>query len=96
MSKLDEMLLLATAITPLTTGILQVIKKATNIDKRFLPLLSIFVGLGLGALATFIEPVLVNRLWIGLISGLASVGLFEYVNQDNKSYNDKKNNGGKK
>lgn len=83
LSKIDEMLLLATAITPITTGVLQVVKKATALDNRFIPLLAIIIGLVLGGLATFIDGDFYMRLWIGLISGLASVGLFEYISDEN-------------
>lgn len=76
-----EILTLATIITPLTTALIEVVKKAIGIDQRYLPLLAVLLGLILGGLATFLDSELILRLWAGAVSGLASVGLFELGKQ---------------
>lgn len=76
-----EILTLATIIAPLTTALLEVVKKAIGIDQRYLPLLAVLLGLILGGLATFLDSELILRLWAGAVSGLASVGLFELGKQ---------------
>lgn len=76
-----EILTLATIITPLTTALIEVVKKAIGIDQRYLPLLAVLLGLILGGLATFLDSELILRLWAGAVSGLASVGLFEIGKQ---------------
>lgn len=72
-----EILAGATLIAPVIMGVVQAVKKAGNISKRYLPLVAIAIGMILGGLALFIDPSLSVRLWAGGISGLASVGLFE-------------------
>lgn len=76
-----EILTLATIITPLTTALIEVVKKAIGVDQRYLPLLAVLLGLILGGLATFLDSELILRLWAGAVSGLASVGLFELGKQ---------------
>lgn len=76
-----EILTLATIIAPLTTALIEVVKKAIGIDQRYLPLLAVLLGLILGGLATFLDSELILRLWAGAVSGLASVGLFELGKQ---------------
>lgn len=81
MSSLIEILVMATTISAITSGLVQAIKKTKLIPKDFLPLTAVFVGIILGGLAVFIEIDLASRLWAGGISGLASVGLFELGKQ---------------
>lgn len=76
-----EILTLATIIAPLTTALIEVVKKAIGIEQRYLPLLAVLLGLILGGLATFLDSELILRLWAGAVSGLASVGLFELGKQ---------------
>lgn len=83
MDKIQELLLLATAITPITTGLVLAVKKATHINKDYVPMMAIVLGVILGASASFIAPDIESRIWIGFISGLASVGLFEYTKINN-------------
>lgn len=78
MELMSELLFLSTAITPLTTALLEVVKKMIHIKEKNVPVVAIFIGMVLSASSGFIlEVELYPRIWIGLISGLASVGLFE-------------------
>lgn len=72
-----EILTMATIIAPVTSAFVQAIKTTGKIHKKYLPLVSILVGIGLGASATFLSTELVIRIWAGGISGLAATGLFE-------------------
>ncbi len=72
-----EILAMATVIAPVTGGVLQAIKKATEVNKRYIPLMAVVLGVGLGAAAYFLDADLGLRLWAGGISGLAATGLFE-------------------
>ncbi|MBO1002662.1 holin [Pseudogracilibacillus auburnensis] len=72
-----EILSMSTIIAPITYGVTQMAKKATNINKRYLPMVATVLGMGLGATAFFLEADLTSRLWAGGISGLAAVGLSE-------------------
>lgn len=72
-----DILAIATVIAPITSGVVQAIKSATGVKKRYLPVLAMAVGIVLGAAAFFVEIGIGERIWAGGISGLASVGLFE-------------------
>ncbi|HLS66880.1 MAG TPA: holin [Pseudogracilibacillus sp.] len=72
-----EVLTMATVIAPFTSGIVQVVKQATNLKKRYIPLVAVAIGIGLGAAAYFVEVEFGARMWAGGISGLAATGLFE-------------------
>lgn len=72
-----EILAMASAIAAVTSGVVQAIKMTELVDKRYMPLMAIIVGMLLGLLATFMDIDFISRLWAGGISGLASVGLFE-------------------
>ncbi len=72
-----EILAMATVIAPVTGGLVQAVKNATQVNKRYLPLMAVGVGLTLGAAAYFLDAEIGIRLWAGGVSGLASVGLFE-------------------
>lgn len=72
-----EVLAMATIIAPVTWGVVQAIKKATVLNKRYIPLMALIVGIGLGAFAYFLNTDLAIRMWAGGISGLAATGLFE-------------------
>ena len=72
-----EILAMATVIAPVTGGVVQAVKKASNLNKRYLPAVATVVGIGLGAAAYFMDADLGLRIWAGGISGLAATGLFE-------------------
>lgn len=72
-----DILLMATAVVAVTNGIVQAIKQTELIPRRFLPIIAIGVGLILGSTAPFFNISLIERLWAGMISGLAATGLFE-------------------
>lgn len=76
-----EILAMATAIAAVTSGVVQAIKMTELVDKRYLPLMAIFIGMLLGLVATFMDIDLASRLWAGGVSGLAAVGLFELGKQ---------------
>ena len=72
---------MATVIAPVTGGVVQAVKKATNLNKRYLPAVATILGMGLGAAAYFMDAELGLRVWAGGISGLAATGLFELGKQ---------------
>jgi hypothetical protein len=72
-----EVLAMASLIAPVTSGLVQIVKKS-GISNGMLPFLAVVIGVGLGAGAfSFVDLQLVERLWAGGISGLAAVGVFE-------------------
>ena len=61
----------------MTSGLVEVVKQATQVNKRYLPAVATVVGIGLGAAAYFLDAGIGIRIWAGGISGLAATGLFE-------------------
>ena len=74
---MTEILAMASIIAPVTAGVIEAVKQATNINKRYLPAVATIIGIGLGAVAYFLDAELGLRAWAGGISGLAATGLFE-------------------
>ena len=72
-----EILAMATVIAPITGGVVQAVKKAVNLNKRYIPLVAMILGMALGAFAYFMDAEIGLRVWAGGISGLAATGLFE-------------------
>lgn len=77
-------LAMATAITGVTSGVVQVIKTTGKVPKELLPFVALVIGILLGAAATFIDIPIAERLWAGGISGLAAVGFFESIKKEDK------------
>lgn len=74
-----QMVGLSSVLAFVTAGVMQAIKEAFTIKKNIIPLLSIFIGAGLGFLAiplfpSVSVPILV---WAGALSGSAGVGVHE-------------------
>jgi len=74
---MEEILILATAIAVVVGGVVEVIKQATRVDNRYLPIVALVVGVLVGAAAYFLDAEIGLRMWAGGIAGLMSVGLFE-------------------
>lgn len=72
-----EILAMATVIAPITAGLVEAIKKATGINKKYLPIAATLIGILIGAAAYFLDTEIGLRIWAGGISGLAATGLFE-------------------
>lgn len=72
-----EILAMATVIAPITSGVVQAVKKATSINDNLLPIIAILIGAILGGGAYFLDADLGLRIWAGGVSGLAATGLFE-------------------
>lgn len=74
---MEEILILATSLALVVGGVVEVVKRATGIDGRFLPLVALVVGALVGAGAYFIDAEIGMRIWAGGIAGMTAVGVFE-------------------
>ena len=75
-----SVLLFATVLTPITTGLVELIKKTIDIKVNLLPLVSLVTGLIIGfAAEPFTDLDLVLRLWAGAFAGLSGTGLYELI-----------------
>ena len=75
---MEQVLLFATVLLPIVTALVELVKKTVKLPKNYLPLISVILGLIVGAVAyPFTDFELVLRLWAGGLAGLAGTGLFE-------------------
>jgi Bacteriophage A118-like holin, Hol118 len=74
---MEEVMLFATVVSPIVIALVQLVKKTAPVSKRYAPLISLLIGLVVGAIAwPFTELDTVLRLWAGGFAGLAGSGLF--------------------
>lgn len=73
-----EVLILSTILLPIIVAVVELAKKTVNSKKNYVPLIAVILAVGIVAIAyPLIDLDLEMRLWTGLLSGLASTGLFE-------------------
>lgn len=79
---MEQVLIFATVLLPIVTAVVELIKKTVNLPKNLIPMISLVVGLFIGAIAyPFTDFELILRLWAGGFAGLAGTGLFEIMNK---------------
>ncbi|GIN21402.1 MAG TPA: holin [Bacillus bacterium] len=60
---MEQILIFATILAPIITVFFQLVKKVFNIQERWTPLVSLVLGIGIGAIATlFTDMEIVYRL----------------------------------
>ena len=75
---LDNAIIVAGALTFLIAGVVEVIKQATELDNKYIPLLSLVIGFGIGvAIALGFNLPLAETVLAGGISGLGASGLYD-------------------
>lgn len=79
--QLENLAPMAIVLVPLVTGIVEVIKRATAVESRWLPLISVAVGAGVGLLIVGLS---VYGAVVGVVMGLAATGLWEFGSKASK------------
>ncbi|GAA5416186.1 hypothetical protein Pryu01_01218 [Paraliobacillus ryukyuensis] len=75
---MEQVLIFATVLLPIVTSLVELVKRTVNIPKNIVPMISLVVGLAVGAASyPFTDLELIMRLWAGGFAGLAGTGLFE-------------------
>ena len=75
---MNNAVLLALVLAPITTGLIEVVKGVIDIDKRYLPLISLIVAVVIAlGLALLTSQDLVQYTLAGIIGGLGSSGLYD-------------------
>ena len=75
---MNNAVLVAVILAPLTTGIIQVVKQTFDINKRYLPAVSLLVGILIAVLlALGTGQDLVQYILVGVIGGLSASGLYD-------------------
>lgn len=78
MNDMQEVVIFATALSPIILALVEVVKKTVNVPVNLIPLIALVIGLLVGAAAfPFTEFDLILRLWAGGFAGLSATGLFE-------------------
>jgi hypothetical protein len=77
MDELFNISLIVATIIPAVIGLTQVFKKALQLDKRFIPLTSVILGMALCISILFLTG---NNPWFGIfggiVAGLSACGLY--------------------
>lgn len=75
---MNNAVLVAVILAPLTTGIIEVVKQTLNVDTRYLPILSLLVGVLVAvAIAFGTGQDVVQFVLVGIVGGLGSSGLYD-------------------
>lgn len=75
---LNQVLIFGSILVPIISALVELLKKTINLPKNYVPLLSLVLGLLIGALAyPFTDFEITLRLWAGGLAGLSATGLFE-------------------
>lgn len=83
---MDTIIVYAGIIGVLTFGVIEVVKASTNISSKLMPLISVLIGVLVGAVALFIPEItgdlsVGGHLLAGAISGLSASGLYDLASK---------------
>ncbi len=82
---MNEVLAFASIILPVVTAVVEAVKRGLHLDTRYAPLLSMVLGVAIGALAyPFTGLDLAERAWSGGLAGLGAMGLYDLARKKNK------------
>lgn len=86
-NQITQLLIVALAIVPFCNAVVQVVKTTVTVPSRFVPILSIVIGIALGGVFTFITDgyTLTQILIAGGIAGMASCGIYDIVVPNTKA-----------
>ena len=87
---MEDILLYAGIISFLTLALVEVVKRTTTIRKNLMPLLSLGIGLLVGAMALFVPEItsdlsIGGHLLAGAITGLSASGIYDVATKTTKS-----------
>lgn len=77
---INNAVLVAVILAPITTGIIEVVKQTLNINNRYLPILSLLVGIFVAvAIALGTGQDVAQYVLVGIVGGLSASGLYDQV-----------------
>lgn len=75
---MNNAVLMALVLAPITTGMIEVVKHTANIQERYLPLVSLLSGVAIAVLiALGTGQDIVQYIIVGVVGGLSSAGLYD-------------------
>lgn len=94
---MDEIIVYSGVIGVLTLAIVELVKASTNIPQKLMPLISVIIGVVIGAIALFIPEItgelsVGGHLLAGLISGLSASGLYDVFSKTTQGVKDSGSN----
>lgn len=90
---MDEIIVYSGVIGLLTLAIVELVKTSTNVPAKLMPLISVIIGVVIGAIALFIPEItgelsVGGHLLAGLISGLSASGLYDVFSKTKQGVKD--------
>lgn len=90
---MDEIIIYSGVIGLLTLAIVELVKTSTNVPAKLMPLISVIIGVVIGAIALFIPEItgelsVGGHLLAGLISGLSASGLYDVFSKTKQGVKD--------
>ena len=90
---MDEIIVYSGVIGLLTLAIVELVKSSTNVPAKLMPLISVIIGVVIGAIALFIPEItgelsVGGHLLAGLISGLSASGLYDVFSKTTQGIKD--------
>ena len=90
---MDEIIVYSGVIGLLTLAIVELVKTSTNVPVKLMPLISVIIGVVIGAIALFIPEItgelsVGGHLLAGLISGLSASGLYDVFSKTKQGVKD--------
>lgn len=90
---MDEIIIYSGIIGLLTLAIVELVKTSTNVPAKLMPLISVIIGVVIGAIALFIPEItgelsVGGHLLAGLISGLSASGLYDVFSKTTQGIKD--------
>lgn len=83
---MEQILVYATILAPIVTGLAQITKGVVGANGKLIPLLSIAIGITVGlAYGYTVGGEAVLYMWGGLLAGMSSVGVYELVKNNEES-----------
>lgn len=80
-----EFLLYMSFIGTASTALMQLLKQALPLSKKYIPLFTLGLGVGLALVPfPFTSVALAERVWAGALAGLGGTGIFENVQKSRK------------
>ena len=77
---MNNAVLVAVILAPITTGIIEVVKQTLNINNQYLPILSLLVGIAIAVLiALGTGQDVAQFVLVGIVGGLSASGLYDQV-----------------
>lgn len=92
---METIIIFAGVISVLTVALVQLIKKTTTVPDKLMPLVSLVIGLLVGAIALVVPEITADlsvggHLLAGGISGLSASGLYDIAKKTNQGFKEAK------